>query len=114
MKLSAPVPALPVPDVKAAQAYYRDHFGCTIEWYHEEGRIGGVSHGEAAIFFRESTDNICPVVFWMYSEDVDEAYAEMTARDANIVAPIEDTPWGLRQFTVQDPYGNLFHIHHDI
>lgn len=114
MKLSPPVPALPVRDVKVAQAYYRDTFGFKIEWFHEEGRIGGVSHGETAIFFRETEDEIHPAIFWIYAEDVDEAYAEMTSRGADIIAPIENTPWGLRQFTVRDLHGNQFDIHHDL
>ncbi|WP_253913148.1 hypothetical protein [Pseudoruegeria sp. HB172150] len=33
---------------------------------------------------------------------------------ADIVDPIADKPWGLRQFTVKDLNGNLSHFHHDL
>lgn len=114
MKISQPVPALPVRDVRAAQEYYRDRFGFRIEWHHEEGRIGGVSHGDCAIFFRETDEAIVPAIFWVFVEDVDAAHAELAGLGAEIVEPLEDKPWGLRQFSVQDLHGNRFHFHHDI
>lgn len=114
MRISQPTPALPVRDVKAAQEYYRDHFGFQIEWRHDEGHIGAVSHGECTIFFRESDEPIHPAIFWVFVEDVDAAYAELKTLGAEIVEPIEDKPWGLRQFTVRDLNNNRFHFHHDI
>ena len=30
-----------------------------------------------------------------------------------MVDPLETKPWGLRQFTVKDPDGSLFHFHRD-
>ena len=114
MKLSQPVPELPVLDVAAAQAYYRDHLGFEIAWLTRDGDIGAVSHGDSAIFFRRSDGPIHPGTFWMFADDVEAALADLTARGANIIAPIEDKPWGLRQFTVADLHGHTFHIHHDL
>ena len=51
MELNQPVPELPVSDVEKAQEYYRDHFGCRIEWLYPGKEIGVVSNGETAIFF---------------------------------------------------------------
>ncbi len=114
MQLSQPTPELPVPDVKAAQAYYRDHLGFEIAWYDAEGNIGAVAHGDCAIFFRQSDAPARPAVFWIFSEDVDAAHAACLAHGAQITTPIADTSWGMRQFTVADPYGNSFHIFHDL
>ncbi|QIE44913.1 glyoxalase/bleomycin resistance/extradiol dioxygenase family protein [Pseudohalocynthiibacter aestuariivivens] len=114
MIIYPPTPELPVADVEVAQHYYHAHFGFDIAWYHAEGRIGAVSHGDCAIFMRQSDGPIHPATFWIYAADVDQTYAALTRRGADIIDPIADKPWGLRQFTARDLYGNLFHFHHDI
>jgi len=114
MELDRPTPELPVRDVRAAQEYYRDHLGFDIAWHHEEGRIGAVSHGDCAIFLRETPGDIHPGIFWIFTGDVDAAHAEFRARGAEIVEPPNDKPWGLRQFTLRDRDGHLFHFHHDL
>jgi uncharacterized glyoxalase superfamily protein PhnB len=114
MNISPPTPELPVPDVKAAQAYYRDHFGFEIAWYNEGGDIGAVSHGDCAIFLRKTETPISGGTFWVFCEDVDAAHSELVALGADITEPIANTAWGMRQFTVQDAYGNTFYFHHDL
>ncbi len=114
MRIAQPTPELPVRDVATAQAYFRDRMGFRIEWHHEEGRIGAVSHGDCAIFFRESIGEIHPATFWIFTEDVDAAFSELGKLGADIVDPIDNKPWGMRQFTVRDLNGNLFYFHHDI
>lgn len=114
MKLAQPVPELPVLDVETAQAYYRDRLGFEVAWLYPGGEIGAVSHGDTAIFFRRTEEPVQPGTFWIFADDVDAALADLTARGANIVEPIEDKPWGLRQFTIQDLHGHTFHIHHDL
>ncbi|MEP3279150.1 MAG: VOC family protein [Stappiaceae bacterium] len=114
MKIAQSTPEIPVRDVEEAQQYYRDRFGFEIAWHNRVGRIGAVCHGECALFFRETEDEIHPATFWIFTEDVDEAHSELQARGADIVDPVADKPWGLRQFSVRDHNGNLFHFHHDI
>ena len=97
-----------------AQIWYRDRLGFDIIWYNEAGRIGAVAHGDSAIFFRETETPAPPSVFWIFVDDVDAAYAELSALGAPTEAPPEDMPWGLRQFTLTDPYGNRFYLHHDL
>ena len=114
MNLNQPVPELPVRDVRAAQEFYRDHLGFEIAWHNSEGRIGAVSHGETAIFFRETDGEIHPQTFWIFAEQIDDTYQTLIAQGARIVNPIGDKPWGLRQFTIADLHGHRFHFHHDI
>ena len=113
MTLSQPSPELKVPDVPAAQAYYRDHMGFEVGWYNEDGKIGAVSHGDVAIFFRQSDAAPDPSVFWMFCEDLDAAYDSFTAKGADVLGPPKLEPWGLKQFTLRDAYGNLFYLFHD-
>lgn len=113
-ELSQPTPEVPVRDLRAAQIYYRDRLGFQIAWTHEPGRIGAVSHGDCAIFLRQTDGPLHPATFWIFAPDVDAACRDLTERGADIVDPLADKPWGMRQFTVRDLHGNLFHIHHDL
>jgi len=44
-------------------------------------------------------------------EDVDAYCDEVAADGAIIIEPIWDAPWGLRQFSLADPDGNLMTFH---
>ena len=99
---------------KKAQQYYRAVLGCKIEWTHPGKLIGAVSNGQTAIFFRKRTESFEPTVHWIYAEDVDATYGLLVKAGADIVSDIENKPWGLRQFTIKDLDGNVFHIHHDL
>jgi predicted enzyme related to lactoylglutathione lyase len=111
--IDRPVPELPVADVERAQRYYRDTLGCEIGWLDPDQEIGAVSRGEMALFFRRRKAPFEPSVSWIFAEDLDATYAELQASGANIVEPLEEKPWGLRQFTVEDLDGNRFYFHHD-
>lgn len=111
IQFGPPVPELPVADVARAQQHYRDRFGFEIGWLYPDQGIGAVSRGNTVLFFRKRTGSFEPAVHWVYSEDVDAAYQELQALGAEIADPLETKPWGLRQFTVKDLDGNLFHFH---
>jgi uncharacterized glyoxalase superfamily protein PhnB len=111
--IAPPVPELPVADVERAQEHYRDALGFEIGWLSPDREMGAVSRGDAAIFFRRRTPPFEPAVHWVFADDIDATYEELKALGAHIVDPLEKKPWGLRQFTVRDPDGNVFHFHHD-
>ena len=115
-KMSAigrPVPELPVADVERAQQHYRDVLGFEIGWLYPGKEVGAVSRDDVAIFFRKRKAPFEPAVHWVFAEDIDVSYQELKSSGANIAAPLERKPWGLRQFTVSDLDGNLFYFHHD-
>ena len=111
--IGPPVPELPVADVERAQQYYRDVLGFEIGWISPGKEIGAVSRGSVAIFFRRRNPPFEPAVHWVFAEDLDATYRELKSAGAKIVDPLETKPWGLRQFTVDDPAGNRFYFHHD-
>lgn len=110
--LAQPVAELPVADVERARAHYRDCLGFELAWLDPSEDIGAVSRGDVAIFFRRRLQPFEPAVHWVFAEDIEATYAELRARGANIVDPLERKPWGLRQFTVEDVDGNRFYFHH--
>jgi predicted enzyme related to lactoylglutathione lyase len=111
--LGPPVPELPVADVERAQQYYQDALGFEIGWLDPSKEIGAVSRRKVTIFFRKRQPPFEPGVHWVFAEDVDVTYNELKSFGAKIVDPIEDKPWGLRQFTVEDIDGNRFYFHCD-
>ena len=109
--LAPPVPELPVEDVERAQQHYRDALGFDIGWLYPGGDIGAVSRSPVAIFFRKGNRPFEPAVHWVFAPDIDATYEEFRSRGARIVEPLEEKPWGLRQFTVEDIDGNRFYFH---
>jgi uncharacterized glyoxalase superfamily protein PhnB len=112
-QIGQPVPELPVIDVERAQQHYRDRLGFEIGWLYSTKEIGAVSRGNVAIFFRKRKPPFEPAVHWVFADDIDASYHELKSSGANIVEPLEQKPWGLRQFAVRDLDGNLFYFHHD-
>jgi len=108
-----PTPELPVEDVERAQRHYRDALGFEIGWLYPGGDIGAVSRDDVAIFFRRREPPFEPAVHWIFAADIEATYQELSLRGARIIEPLEQKPWGLRQFTVEDIDGNRFYFHHD-
>ena len=75
--------------------------------------IGAVSLGDVVIFFRKREHRFEPAVHWVFAEDIEASYNELKSSGANVVEPLEEKSWGLRQFTVDDLDGNRFYFHHD-
>ncbi len=111
--IGTPVPELPVVDVERAQQHYRDALGFAIGWLDPGKDIGAVFRGHAVIFFRRRVPPFEPTVLWIFAEDLDATFSELTSMGANIVEPLEAKPWGLRQFTVEDLDGHRFYFHRD-
>ena len=109
--LGPPVPELPVEDVERAQRHYRDTLGFEIAWLEPDKGIGAVTRKNATIFFRKRERPFEPAVHWVFSKYIDATYQKLQASGVIIVDPLGDKPWGLRQFTIQDLDGNLFHFH---
>jgi catechol 2,3-dioxygenase-like lactoylglutathione lyase family enzyme len=111
--LGQAVPELPVANVERAQQHYRDKLGFTIGWLYPDKEIGAVSRDKVVIFLRTRKPPFEPAIHWVFAEDVEATYQELKSLGANIVDPLEEKPWGQRQFTVTDLDGHLFYFHHD-
>lgn len=97
-----------------AQRHYCDVLGFENGWLDPSKEIGSVKRGEIAIFLRQRQPPFERAVHWMFAPDIERSYREMQERGANIVDPIATKPWGLRQFTIADIDGHIFHIHCDV
>jgi len=112
--LSPAVPELQVPDVPAAQAWYRDALGFEVAWYKEDGGIGAVTRGDCTLFLRGGAQEASSAALWIFVEEIDGFYASLSGTDVSIAMPLQNTPWGLQQFTITDPFGTTLHFHYDL
>jgi catechol 2,3-dioxygenase-like lactoylglutathione lyase family enzyme len=104
-------PELPVADVRATQAYYRDVLGFRIAWLYEES-YGAVYNGQTELFLRRESGRIEPCCVFIRVADADRVLACYREREVKIVSEIASQPWGMREFTIEEPNGHRFRIGH--
>jgi catechol 2,3-dioxygenase-like lactoylglutathione lyase family enzyme len=102
------VPIFPARDVPAAQAWYRDVLGLGVNWIWKDD-FGSVGMDHVELFLYESSEPR-PGMCSLFVDDVDAVHARVVERGAEIVSPLEDKPWNVREFSVRDPAGNVLRI----
>ena len=115
------VPEVPVSDLPAALAYYRDRLGFGIDWSDEELGLAGLSQGGARLFmgsaaYRAGQPNEGPAVVWFNLSsraEIDELYERWKGAGAKIAKPPQAQPWKLYEFYAADPDGNMLRMFYD-
>lgn len=108
MKIHEAVPVLQVSGLEAAVRFY-----CDVLGFKEDFRFGdyaGIRSGEAYL-------HLCAHRTWkrpiggasvsIFCDEVDQYCAEIRTRGASILLDPTDEPYGMRDFIVSDPDGNL-------
>jgi uncharacterized glyoxalase superfamily protein PhnB len=106
-------PILLVADIIKATDYYRDQLGFDyIRLYGEPPNFAIIARDDCRIMLARADDpsGILPnwkiqsktssIYFWV--EDIDALYAEYQSSGAEIDYMLYTTPWGIREFGVQD------------
>ena len=96
-------PVLHVADVEATAAFYRDVLGFT--WDFGDAAYAVVWRENSAIHFSQGSGAPASVHLFLWVRDVDAIHDEVVARGAEVVTPLGDRPYGLREFAVRDPNG---------
>jgi len=120
-ELPGAVPEIPVRDIAAAAAYYRNNLGFSVDWGGEAIGLAGISKGHCRMFlanqeFRKGYGNVGPTLTWLNldsKEEVDELHRVWSASDARLLSAPESKPFGLHEFMVADLDGNLFRVFYD-
>jgi len=98
-----------VRDVIEAIAFYRNVLGFESEWlWGTPVGFGGVRWGPAHVMFCLQPELAAKVEGHMHffaCDDVEGLHAKHVAAGANIISPIENKPWSVREYTVRDPNG---------
>jgi uncharacterized glyoxalase superfamily protein PhnB len=100
------MPEFPLDDVAAGVAYYRDVLGFSVDI--EMQGFAVMDRDRARILLIQKTGEHRGIVScYVYVTDADSLHAELTGRGARVEGPPISRPWGLREFRVFDPDGNV-------
>ncbi|MFY9724251.1 MAG: VOC family protein [Bryobacteraceae bacterium] len=95
------LPQLPVNDVAAAVAHYRDVLGFRINYQQHD--LGVMDRDEITVLLIARTERYTGIgSAYVYVENADALYAELQAKGANLQGEPVSYPWGLRDFEVLD------------
>ncbi|MCW5875394.1 MAG: VOC family protein [Anaerolineales bacterium] len=116
-KLLEGAPVLLVADVVAASGYYRDQLGFTqVDLFNQPPSFAILGRDEFHLMLAEKARGVEHLPNWkivdktnniyIWVDNADELYAEFQERGAQIDFSIYTTPWGTREFGVQDLDGH--------
>ena len=104
----AVVPVLATMDVMKTATYYRDTLGFSIDETFS-GTDWAMLWGDQCQLFLSLNPTVAKTArgqqISICVPGVDAFYEKHKANGANIISDIEDKPWGLREYTVEDPNG---------
>jgi len=102
-------PILSVDDLPRALEEYRRVFGFEQAWvWGEPPTIAGLCRGQVEIDLtqRAKLGPPGPGQAYLRVGAIDEVWHELTGRGATVHVPIEDRPYGMRDFSLRDASGN--------
>jgi hypothetical protein len=108
-------PVLVVSDIHATVEYWKQVLGYSNGWtYGNPANHGGVSwHGAGFIQFGLNPSLAAMSEghsVWIRARNIEVLYRLHLNNNANIVAPLENMPWGFTQYTVKDLNGYMIHF----
>jgi len=104
-QLRKALPELPLDDVSAGVAFYRDVLGFRVNYAQHD--IGVMDRDEVTILLVARTIRHTGIgSCYVYVGDADALHAELRARGANVQGEPVSRPWGLREFRMLDLEGN--------
>jgi uncharacterized glyoxalase superfamily protein PhnB len=102
---------LAVKDLRTEADYYVEKLGFDLDFTVPGWEF--LSFGDFKVMLGECADEMLARETGNHSwyahvvvEDVDEVYRELVGRGAKILSPLENKPWGLREFSVETPDGH--------
>ncbi len=104
-QLRKALPELPLENVAAGVAYYRDFLGFRINY--AQADIGVMDRDDVTLILIARSEKHTGIgSCYIYIHDADALHAELVAKGANVLAKPVSHPWGLREFAVLDLEGN--------
>jgi uncharacterized glyoxalase superfamily protein PhnB/GNAT superfamily N-acetyltransferase len=109
LRINALSPILAVPDISAAVEFYTRVLGFERDWlWGDPPRHAAVRRDKVQIQFGLNPTmaaRVSGMQYFFFVDGVEEFHALHRARGAEICSAIENKPWGLREYTVRDPWG---------
>ena len=106
-KLARIAPEIPVSDLRGSIDHYEKKLGFRVATQMPGGDYAIVERDDVAIhLFHDDVQNHSPASMHIFTDGLDELYAELRQRGAYVSQKIVRQPWGNRDFRVNDPSGN--------
>lgn len=112
MKLNGLIPVLRSFDEAKAREFYCDFLGFGVDFEHrfavDAPLYMQVSRDGVALHLSEHHGDASPgSTVRIHIDDIDALHRELNAKDYKYARPgIQDQPWGMREISVSDPFGN--------
>ena len=112
MKIHRTTPILRSFDEAKAKEFYVDFLGFKVDWEHrfepDLPLYMQVSRDGCILHVSEHHGDCCPGAAMRIEVDgIDELHAELSAKRYENARPsLDETPWGTRDMSVKDPFGN--------
>jgi uncharacterized glyoxalase superfamily protein PhnB/GNAT superfamily N-acetyltransferase len=98
-----------VSDVRETIAFYHDVLGFESDWVWGDPPVhGAATWGRLQVMFSKRPELAAKIEghsHYFFVDDVQGLYARHQSAGANIIADIENKPWGVREYTVRDING---------
>ena len=105
-RLARIAPEIPVSDLSRSTEYYARKLGFRVAMEMPDGAYAVVERDDVAIHLFQDDGRAVPVSIHVFTDGLDELYAELLERGANMTERIAHRPWGCRDFRVLDDSGN--------
>jgi len=112
MKLGKITPILRIFDEESARQFYLGYLGFTLDWEHrfEEDLplYMQVSRADCVLHLSGHHGDCCPgAAMRIEVDDIERYHLELTNKRYKYARPsIEEMPWGSRDMSIKDPFGN--------
>ena len=112
MHLGKVIPILRIFDEAKALGFYVDFLGFKVDWQHRfEANFPlylQVSLGECVLHLSEHHGDASPgAAVRIQAQGVDTYQQQLAGKDYRYAKPgVEQTPWGSREMSIKDPFGN--------
>lgn len=114
IELSSSTAVFACTSVEETLTYYKEVIGFTSSWsVGDPPFFGAVNWGDVRIMFNQQEELAARVrghEHSIYLEEIDRLYAIHMRGGANIVEPIENKPWDIREYVVEDINGYRLHF----
>ncbi|MGH8018825.1 MAG: GNAT family N-acetyltransferase [Opitutaceae bacterium] len=108
-RFASAIPELPVVDLDESLRFFRDVLGFREDWTWES-ECASVSRGCAIIRLARAAPPVPRASLVIPVENADALHAEWTVRGATVLAPLQDKPWGAREFTIEEGNGHCLRV----
>lgn len=112
MRIGDTTPIFRIFDERKAREFYVDFLGFSVDWEHrfEDGLplYMEVSRDGCTIHLSEHHGDCCPgAAIRVETDELTKLHDELHRKRYAFARPdIEDTPWGTREMSIKDPFGN--------